>query len=173
MFFVLRHPLVSLFPRRLCIQNPVFPRYLFQMGNASPKIQCFSCFRTTAFQIVVIFFQLLNFDVAFSRYLYYNQFCKNNLPFINFFTINNPYYYLYSLERSVAPLPVFLLQYSEPCKISRRTVSHARMNEQFFLKIWREATSRCSAAESDVALNIAKEKVCISRLSSFFPVLYI
>ncbi len=79
-FFVLRHPLVSLFPRRLCIQNPVFPRYLFQSGECKPKNTVFFLLSDHCFPNCGNFFQLLNFDVAFSRYLYYNQFCKRIYP---------------------------------------------------------------------------------------------
>ena len=51
----------------------------------------------------------IHFFVAFSNDLYYNQTCKKNLPFKNFFTINNPLLIIYTpLERPVAPLLVFL-----------------------------------------------------------------
>ena len=44
------------------------------------------------------------------------------------------------------------------------------MNEQFFLKPhMAKAHIEMQRSGIEMALNIAKEKVCISRLSSFFP----
>jgi len=60
-------------------------------------------------------------DIAFFSSLYYNHSCKKNLPFKNFFYIT-PYLIIYTpLERSVAPLPVFLFAIIQ---------SHAKFQEE-------------------------------------------